>query len=78
MFYATTPEHEALRKKVREWVETEIKPIAFQLDQKNEFPHEQIAEFSKIGYIILVFRTANTSYTRFSSVVVNVNVGTCA
>lgn len=49
MFYATTPEHEALRKKVREWVETEIKPIAFQLDQKNEFPHEQIAEFGKMG-----------------------------
>lgn len=40
MLFKTTDEHEALRKKVREFAEAEVKPIAFQLDQGNEFPEE--------------------------------------
>ena len=38
MNYQPTQEQEALRQKVREFVETEVKPHAFALDQKNEFP----------------------------------------
>lgn len=49
MYFGTTAEHEALRKQVREWVEAEIKPIAFQLDQNNEYPREQIHDFAKTG-----------------------------
>lgn len=49
MLFKTTEQHEALRKKVREWAEKEIKPIAFALDQNNEFPTEQIKEFGKMG-----------------------------
>lgn len=49
MLFKTTAEHEALRKKVREFAESEIKPIAFQLDKENRFPHEQIKKFAEMG-----------------------------
>ena len=40
MFFKTTDAHEALRAKVRQFAENEVKPIAFLLDQQNEFPDE--------------------------------------
>ena len=40
MLFQTTQEHEALRAKIRAFAEEEIKPIAFLLDQQNEFPEE--------------------------------------
>ena len=38
MLYQTTQEHEALRAKVREFAEAEIKPIAFMLDKTTSSP----------------------------------------
>ena len=38
MLFQTTQAHEELRAKVRAFAEEEIKPIAFMLDQQNEFP----------------------------------------
>lgn len=55
MKYTTTAEHEALRKQIREWAENEIKPIAFELDQNNQFPEEQIHDFASKGYMGLPF-----------------------
>ena len=40
MLYKTTEQHEAFRKKVREFAEKEVKPITFELDQNNQFPDE--------------------------------------
>lgn len=40
MSFKTTEAHEELRKKVRDFAEKEVKPIAFKLDQDNEFPVE--------------------------------------
>ena len=36
MLFKTTEEHEALRMQVREFVETEVKPIAAILDKENK------------------------------------------
>ena len=55
MYYKTTQEHEELRTKIREWAEREIKPIAFMLDQNNEFPREQMKEFGALGYLGLPY-----------------------
>ncbi|MBP2024660.1 acyl-CoA dehydrogenase family protein [Peptoniphilus stercorisuis] len=55
MLFKTTEKHEALRKDIRKWAEDNIKPIAFMLDQNNEFPAEQIEEFGKLGYMGLPF-----------------------
>ena len=54
MLFQTTQAHEELRAKVRAFAEEEIKPIAFMLDQQNEFPDEAIR---KLGASTLEFRT---------------------
>lgn len=51
MLFKTTDKHEELRSKIRNFAEEEIKPIAFMLDQKNEFPEEVIKKFSKMGFM---------------------------
>ncbi len=49
MLFQTTPAHEELRAKVRAFAEEEIKPIAFMLDQQNEFPDEAIRKLGELG-----------------------------
>ena len=46
MSFKTTPEHELFRSKVRELAETEVKPIAFMLDQENQFPDEIVSHMT--------------------------------
>lgn len=57
MYFKTSQEHEELRANIREWAEREIKPIAFMLDQNNEFPREQIRDFASMGYLGLPYPT---------------------
>ena len=49
MNYVTTQQQEELRAKIREFAETEVKPIAFMLDKENEFPTEAIKKLGKMG-----------------------------
>ncbi|MEG1779879.1 MAG: acyl-CoA dehydrogenase family protein [Clostridium sp.] len=49
MFFKTTEQHEELRARVREFAETEVKPITLLLDQGNEFPTEAIKKFGQMG-----------------------------
>lgn len=49
MLFKITDKHEELRSKIRNFAEEEVKPIAFMLDQKNEFPEEVIEKFGKMG-----------------------------
>lgn len=53
--FSTTEKQEGLRKMIREFAEEEIKPIAFQLDLGNEFPHEAIHKLAKMGYMGIPF-----------------------
>ena len=55
MLFKTTEQHEALRAKAREFAETEIKHIAFMLDQQNEFPTEAIKKFGEMGMMGLPY-----------------------
>lgn len=55
MLFKTTDVHEELRKKVREFAETEVKPIAFMLDKNNEFPTEAIKKFGEMGMMGLPY-----------------------
>ena len=55
MLYQTTPAHEELRAKVRAWAESQIAPIAFKLDQNNEFPDEQVKDMGKQGWMGLPY-----------------------
>ena len=49
MLFTTTQQQEEIRKKVREFAEAEVKPIAFILDKENKFPSEAIEKFGKMG-----------------------------
>ncbi len=51
MIFKTTDAHEEFRAKIREFAEAEIKPIAFTLDQKNEFPHDAVKKMAKNGWL---------------------------
>ena len=55
MLFQTTKKQEDLRKKVREFAESEVKPIAFLLDKENEFPSEAIAKFADMGMMGLPY-----------------------
>ena len=51
MLFKTTEAHEEFRAKVRAFAEKEVKPIAFMLDQKNEFPDEAVKQMGKLGFM---------------------------
>ena len=55
MLLQTTQAHEELRAKVRAFAEEEIKPIAFMLDQQNEFPDEAIRKLGEMGLMGIPF-----------------------
>lgn len=55
MLYKTTDEHEALRARVREFAEAEVKPIAFLLDKENQFPTEAVKKLGQMGLLGIPF-----------------------
>ena len=55
MLFQTTSSHEELRAKIRAFAEEEIKPIAFMLDQQNEFPTDAIRKLGELGWMGIPF-----------------------
>jgi alkylation response protein AidB-like acyl-CoA dehydrogenase/rubredoxin len=55
MLFQTTQAHEELRAKVRAFAEEEVKPIAFMLDQQNEFPTEAVKKLGQLGLMGLPY-----------------------
>ena len=51
MLFQTTSAHEELRAKIRSFAEEEIKPLAFLMDQNNEFPEEAVKKLGKLGWM---------------------------
>ena len=51
MLFQTTSAHEELRAKIRNFAEEEIKPLAFLMDQNNEFPEEAVKKLGKLGWM---------------------------
>ncbi len=49
MLFQTTQAHEELRAKIRAFAEEEVKPIAFSLDQANEFPADAVKKLGEMG-----------------------------
>src|SRR5258708_2475571 len=51
-----TPEHEFIRRSVREFVEVEVKPIANDLDRENkEIPERILKQMAELGYFGVIF-----------------------
>ena len=57
MLYQTTEAHEALRAKVREFAETEVKPQAFMLDKENRFPADIVRHMAELGVMGIPYET---------------------
>ncbi|WP_409968162.1 acyl-CoA dehydrogenase family protein [Bengtsoniella intestinalis] len=57
MMFKDTEQHTALRRTIREFAETEVKPIAFMLDQNNEFPEAAIHLLGEMGYMGIPYPT---------------------
>jgi alkylation response protein AidB-like acyl-CoA dehydrogenase/rubredoxin len=55
MLYRTTEKHEAFRAKVREFAETEVKPLTFLMDKENGFPTEQVKKMGEFGWMGIPF-----------------------
>ena len=55
MLFQTTAAHEELRAKIRSFAEEEIKPLAFMMDQNNEFPEEAVKKLGKLGWMGIPF-----------------------
>ncbi|MCC8121978.1 MAG: acyl-CoA dehydrogenase family protein [Oscillospiraceae bacterium] len=55
MFFSTSVQHEELRAKIRTFAETEIKPIASELDQENRFPDDIVKQMGKMGLMGIPF-----------------------
>ncbi|MDR1796176.1 MAG: acyl-CoA dehydrogenase family protein [Clostridiales Family XIII bacterium] len=51
MSFKTTEEHEALRSQIRKFAEQEVKPLAFMLDQENQFPDEAVKQLGEMGLL---------------------------
>ncbi|MFZ0660002.1 MAG: acyl-CoA dehydrogenase family protein [Candidatus Binataceae bacterium] len=51
-----TPEHEEIRRSVREFVDAEVKPIANDLDRENkEIPEHILKKMAELGYFGVIF-----------------------
>jgi butyryl-CoA dehydrogenase len=55
MNFELTKEQEMVRKMVREFAETEIKPIAAEFDETQEFPWETVKKMGELNLLGLVF-----------------------
>jgi len=55
MNFKLTEEQQLIRKTIREFAETKIDPIAFQLDEKNIFPEEILKEMGQLSIMGLPY-----------------------
>jgi alkylation response protein AidB-like acyl-CoA dehydrogenase len=51
MDFALSPQHEEIRRTVREFAEGRIAPVADELERKGEFPHQIIQEAAGLGLL---------------------------
>ena len=55
MNFKLTQEQESIKNTVREFAETKIEPIAFQLDEKSIFPEKIVKEMGQLSIMGLPF-----------------------
>jgi short-chain 2-methylacyl-CoA dehydrogenase len=55
MDFALSPDHELIRRTVRELAEAEIAPVAEELDRTKSFPYEIVGKLAKLGLMGIPF-----------------------
>ena len=51
-----TPDHESLRHTIRDFAEKEIRPIAAEIDRKNQIPRDLITRIAKLGLTAITYK----------------------
>ncbi len=51
-----TPDHESLRHTIRDFAEKEIRPIAGEIDRKNQIPRDLITRIAKLGLTAITYK----------------------
>ncbi|OPJ61531.1 acyl-CoA dehydrogenase [Clostridium oryzae] len=69
MDFALTREQELVRQMVKEFAENEVKPIAAEIDETEEFPMENVKKMAKYGFFGIPFKSefggANGDYLSY-------------
>lgn len=77
--FELSDEQESLRTHIRSFVEEEVKPIALEYDESQEFPHEVFRKLGDLGYLGIVIPTeydgAGMGYMEYALVVEEVARG---
>ena len=55
MDFHLSKEHELARKMYREFAETEVKPLAEEIDEEERFPMETVEKMAKLGMMGIYF-----------------------
>ena len=55
MDFTFSPEHVALRRMIREFAETEVAPIAAEIDREHKVPHDVLRKLGQIGLLGVCF-----------------------
>jgi alkylation response protein AidB-like acyl-CoA dehydrogenase len=55
MDFMLSPEHQALRRLIRDFAETEVAPVAADLDREHRVPHEIMRKLGQIGLLGVCF-----------------------
>ncbi len=55
MDFALSPDHELLRRTVRDFAEQEVAPVAEALDREKRFPYEIVAKMGELGWMGIPF-----------------------
>src|SRR3954466_16244501 len=55
MDFDLSPDHDLIRRTVRDFAEQEVKPIAEELDRTKAFPYEIVAKLGELGFMGIPF-----------------------
>src|SRR4051795_10294647 len=55
MDFDLSPEHELIRRTVRDFAEQEVAPVAEELDREKRFPYEIVAKLGELGLMGIPF-----------------------
>ena len=73
MDFRLTSEQEAIRKKAADFAKEYVEPVAAELDEKAEFPHENVRRMAEMGFLGLPFpkeyEGGGTDYVSYALVV---------
>ncbi len=51
-----TPDHESLRNTIRDFAEKHIRPVAAEIDRKNQIPKDLLNQIAKLGLTAITFK----------------------